>query len=315
MYRNRVHALPFARLLVLLTLALCLVTGQAMAQADPFAPMRGTATPGDKRAITLQASLTEGGGLMQDGLTWRVFTTVPDARGQLQLVASAEGGIQTLTLPVGDYFINCAFGRASTTRRVSVERTGGDDTLTFVLNAGGLVLNATLGDTLPADADKLRFAIYNDSGRQRELVIDDISPQTIVRLREGTYEIVSTYGDLNAETQARLKVRAGEITEATLKQHAAVVTLKLVAEAGGEALADTAWTVLGASGDVLTESGSVYPTMILAEGNYTVVARNKQDVYEKSFSVSPGQTQHVELLISEDAANVDDQDMSAETVD
>nr|WP_272210737.1 hypothetical protein [Marinicella sp. W31]MDC2876647.1 hypothetical protein [Marinicella sp. W31] len=70
---------------------------------------------------------------------------------------------------------------------------------------------------------------------------------------------MSLYGELNAESHARLKVKAGEITEATMKQHAAVVSLTLAATSGGEALADTSWTILGASGDVLTESRSAFP--------------------------------------------------------
>lgn len=293
---------------------LCLLMASALpaaaqsAEEDPFSFMRGTQEPGVKRTVSFEARLTKDGEAMRDGLTWRVFKSVPDANGRLELVASAEGGSKTIELAAGEYFVNCAFGRASTTRKVSVPRTGEDKVdVALVLEAGGLVLNATLGDDSRADPDLLRFTVYEDRGDKRELVIENLKPDTILRLRAGTYEIVSYYGDLNAEAQARLKVKAGEITEATLKQHAAVVTLTLAASKGGEALADTSWTVLGASGDVLTESRSAYPSMILAEGEYTAIARNKDIVYEKNFTVAPGQSTQVELLLDEDKADLPDE--------
>lgn len=268
--------------------------------------MRGTQEPGEKRPVKLQARLAEDGNVMRDGLFWRVFTTIPDTDGHLKLVASAEGGSKTIELSPGDYFINCAFGRASATRKVRItHETGTTEQISFVLNAGGLMLNARIGDGKPAKADDLRFAVYEDGDDRRELVADDIPPGSILRLPAGTYDVVSSYGSLNAETHARLKVKAGEITDAKLKIMAAEVTLKLASQSDGEALADTAWTLLGASGDVLTESSSAMPTMILAEGNYTAVARNQDSLYEKNFTVAAGVNQDVELLLSKDRATAD----------
>lgn len=286
-------------------LAFVQLTSATAQTTSPFAQMGGAKR--ESVSVFLQAALSEDGAPIEDGLVWRVFETVPDADGQLSLVASAEGGSQTMTLPAGTYFINCTFGYASTTRKVSLKNAGETEELSFDLNAGGLVLQATLGDDRPTDPDKLRFAIYSGEGENRNLVLDDIKPDTIVRLRAGTYDIVSTYGSLNAETQARLNVRAGKVIEATLKQKAAVVTLKLVSKSGNEAIADTAWTVLGASGDMLLESKIASPSMILAEGNYTAIARNQQDVYEKSFTVSPGPAQNVELILNLDKATMDDE--------
>ena len=65
--------------------------------------------------------------------------------------------------------------------------------------------------------------------------------------------------------------------------------------------------MLGASGDVLTESRSAFPSMILAEGEYTAIARNKDTVYEKNFTVAPGQSTQVELLLDEDKADLPDE--------
>lgn len=314
MYQHRMPRHPFLRPAAVALAGLVAaapVAGLAQSRpsvhsGDPFSMMRGTQEPGEKRPVKLQARLAEDGNVMRDGLFWRVFTTIPDTDGHLKLVASAEGGSKTIELSPGDYFINCAFGRASATRKVRItHETGTAEQISFVLNAGGLMLNARIGDGKQAKTDDLRFAVYEDDDDRRELVADDIQPGSILRLPAGTYDVVSSYGSLNAETHARLKVKAGEITDAKLKIMAAEVTLKLASQSDGEALADTAWTLLGASGDVLTESSSAMPTMILAEGNYTAVARNQDSLYEKNFSVAAGVDQDVELLLSKDRATAD----------
>lgn len=287
---------------------------RAMAQSDdPFAAM--DVDESAMQAVSLSATLVSGGAPMESGLTWRIFDPVPDRNGHLQLVASAQGGTQTIELKPGDYFINCTFGRASVTKRVTVNPTTAAEPQIFNLDAGGLVLNATLGDDRPADVSKLHFSVYAINGDNRSLVVNEVEPNTILRLRAGIYDIVSTYGQQNAEAQARLRVTAGEITEAKLTQKAAPVTLRLVAEKGSEAIADTAWTVIGASGDILYESSSAEPDIILAEGGYTAVARNKQNVFEKNFTVAPGPRINVELVLGEDAANMDGTGSDEESVD
>ncbi len=76
----------------------------------------------------------------------------------------------------------------------------------------------------------------------------------MIRLNAGAYHIVSTYGDANATVRADVTVEPGKITEATVKHAAAPVTFKLVQAAGGEALADTKWSILTTTGDVVKES-------------------------------------------------------------
>ena len=313
MYPHRTPRRPILQTAVLVLAGLIATAPASLAQStpsvhsdDPFSMMRGTQEPGEKRPVKLEARLAEGGNVMRDGLFWRVFTTIPDTDGHLKLVASAEGGSKTINLSPGDYFINCAFGRASATRKVRItHEAGAGEQISFVLNAGGLMLNGRLGDKKPADSTQLTFAVFEDRNERRDLVAENIAPGSILRLRAGTYDVVSTYGSLNAETHARLKVKAGEITDAKLKINAAEVSLRLVGSKGGEAMADTAWTVLGASGDVLTESSSAMPTMILAEGSYTAVARNQDKLFEKNFTVTSGESQNVELLLSDDQANTD----------
>ena len=44
---------------------------------------------------------------------------------------------------------------------------------------------------------------------------------------------------------------------------------------GGEAIADTSWSVLTDSGDIIRESVGAFASMVLAEGDYAIVAKNR----------------------------------------
>src|SRR5690606_3713704 len=111
------------------------------------------------------------------------------------------------------------------------------------ISAGGLTLSGTIGDT-PIPPAQLAFAVYvplqgNSEGR---LIVSSAKAGELIRLPEGTYHVVSTYGDSNAIQRSDVAIESGKVTDATLHHRAARVTLKLVAAAGGEAFAGTAFS-------------------------------------------------------------------------
>jgi hypothetical protein len=75
-----------------------------------------------------------------------------------------------------------------------------------------------------------------------------------------------------------------------------VLTLKLVNEKGGEALANTQWTVLTPGGDTIKESMGAFPRVVLAEGEYHLVARNEGRTFQRDFKVITGVDGEVEVL-------------------
>ncbi|WP_137128815.1 hypothetical protein [Rhizobium sp. FY34] len=279
-----------------------------MPKLNSFSPTVGSPVP-VARDVRLDAKLTADGQPMQTGLTWRVFSPQPGPDGKLPLVATSEGGGAQFQLVPGDYFVNVAFGRAGVTKKVTVPATGDVGKQALVLDAGGFVLNAVAGSDQRLPASKLRFSIYSAEVREdgeRGLVMANVKADTIVRLNAGTYHVVSEYGDINATVRADIQVEAGKLTEATIQHRAAQMTLKLVSQAGGEAIADTAWSVLTAGGDVVSESVSAFTTMVLAEGDYTAVARNKDKIYQRDFTVHSGRNADVEVLMrDQQSANVD----------
>jgi hypothetical protein len=257
--------------------------------------------------VVLEAKLTANDEPMEEGLTWRVFSPISGNDGKLPLLASSEGGAAAFQLMPGDYFVNVAFGRAGVTKKLTVPSEGEVEKQVLVLDAGGVVLDAVSGSDAPIPANQLSFSIYSSEVRddgERGLLMADVKPDTIVRLNAGTYHVVSEYGDINAVVRADIQLEAGKLIEATLQHRAAEITLKLVSQEGGEAIADTAWSVLTAAGDIVNESVSAFSTMVLAEGDYLAIARNKDRIYQRAFSVKTAENMDVEVLMKEQPAEM-----------
>lgn len=266
------------------------------AQPTPQGPL-ASASEGQ---ITLSAQLTEDGPPISRGLVWRIFSPDADAEGKLPLVASAQGGTGVFMLPPGRYLIHASFGRAGATKRISVGSEAKSESV--VLDAGGLKLDAVLSGGVRIPPARLRFSIYEaapDTSGERALIIPDVQPNAVVRLNSGTYHVVSTYGSVNAIIRSDIHVEAGKLTEATVEHKAAEVTLKLVRETGGEAIADTSWVVLTESGDQVHESVGAFASMVLAEGDYAIVAKNRERIYQREFTLEAGRNRDVEVLITE----------------
>ncbi|MBZ9770955.1 hypothetical protein [Mesorhizobium sp. CO1-1-8] len=253
-------------------------------------------------AITLSAQLTDKGSDITRGIVWRVFK--PEAvNGKLPMVASSHGGTAVFQLEPGSYLVHASYGRAGATKRITVGKDAKRESL--VLDAGGLKLDAVLSGGVRIPPKKLRFSIYEgtaEANGDRALIIPDVEPNSVVRLNAGIYHVVSTYGAVNAVIRSDIRVEAGKLTEATVEHHAAEITMKLVRETGGEAIADTSWSLLNESGDPIKETVGAFASMVLAEGDYTIIAKNRDRIYQKDFTVVAGQNQEIEVLATEAAA-------------
>lgn len=247
--------------------------------------------------VRLSARMVEKGEEITRGMTWRVFSPDAGEDGKLPLVASSQGGAAVFELLPGSYLVHAAFGRAGATTRITVGKDPKREEV--VLDAGGLKLNALLAGGQGIHSDKLRFRIYDqkrDASGNQPLVVQDVKANTVVRLNAGMYHVVSEYGSVNAEVASDIRVDAGKLTEALVEHKAAQVTLKLVRERGGEALAETSWSVLTDSGDPILETVGPYASVVLAEGQYTVVAKNRDNIFQNHIDVESGKDIEVEVL-------------------
>ena len=269
---------------------------RSFAPSDPKKPL-ASAKQGE---ITFAAQLVEGGADISRGLVWRIFGPAAGADGKLPLIASAQGGGGRFQLQPGSYLVHAAFGRAGATKRITVGREPKKENL--VLDAGGLKLDALLPNGARIPPEKLRFSIYEaeeDATGERSLIVPDVSPNSVIRLNAGTYHVVSTYGAVNAVIRSDIRVEAGKLTEAMVEHNAAEVTLKLVREAGGEAIADTAWSILTDSGDPVREAVGPFASMVLAAGEYTVIAKNRDRIYQRDIVVEAGRNEQIDVLTSD----------------
>ncbi|WP_439271248.1 hypothetical protein [Pseudochrobactrum sp. HB0163] len=262
--------------------------------ADPRAPQN--APLANEHELTLDAQLTAESSALQKGLVWRVFSPEPNEDGKLPLIATASGGSANFALPQGSYLVHVSFGRAGATKRINMRNANRHEKM--ILDAGGLKLSAKLPNGHEISDKFLRFSIYEneDEGSERSLIVPDIKPDTIVRLNSGTYHVVSKYGNANAIIRAEIVVTPGKLTEATVEHNAAEITLKLLRDRGGEALADTSWSVVNTNGDIVYESVSAYASLVLAAGDYIAVAKNKDRLYQHEFTVESGKNEDVDVF-------------------
>jgi hypothetical protein len=99
--------------------------------------------------------------------------------------------------------------------------------------------------------------------------------------------------------RADIQVEAGKLTEAVMRHTGAEVTLKLVSVEGGEALANTSWTVTTQDGLGVHRSVGAFPSIVLAAGNYTAVAQHQDRIYSRDFTVEAGLARDIEVRLSD----------------
>jgi hypothetical protein len=264
--------------------------------APATAPEAIAAATADPQPVTLSAQITDGGKTISDGLVWRIFGTKPDTTGQLELAAKSDSGIAEVSLVPGNYVVHVAYGRAQASDTLIVAE--GNNSKQIVLEAGGLRLNALVMGDVPIPINLLRFDIFTagQSEADRVLVAQNLGANDVVTLNAGTYHIVSYFGEVNAVVRADLRVEPGQLTDATLYHRAAQTSFKLVSEAGGEAIADVDWTVKTPDGATVFTNTGTFPSTVLEEGDYAVLAKRGETVFNRDFQVQPGQPKEIEVL-------------------
>ena len=263
--------------------------------SPPPAPA-ASAPSGGQVALYLAARFGPDMPIIPGGLIWRIYSDKPDAAGAFRAVKEEKMAAPTLVLPAGGYVVHATFGQASVHKHITLRA----ETVREILDlpAGGIRIEGRVGD-VKIPSGQITFDIFKGSqfeaGDKRPLTQGVMTGDVMV-VPEGTYTIVSNYGDGNAVVRSDIRVRPGQLTDVTVTHRAAVITLKLLASSGGEALANTAWSVLTPGGDVIKESIGAFPRVILAEGDYKAIARNEGKVFERDFKVITGVDSEIAVL-------------------
>lgn len=279
------------------------VSPAALRDPHPVIP----AVAAGKVALAVAARFWADGPYIPRSLHWRVFVAKPEATGPMVPAGESTDPFPVFALAPGDYIVHAAYGLAGATQTVTVRGEPRKETL--VIPGGGLRLQAKVGEAVILPI-RVKFDIHEGSFLQRSgtgvattgrrsdrtPVARSVLSGDLVLLPAGTYYVQSTYGEGNAVIQADVRIEAGRLTEATVHHRAAQITLKLVNTAGGEAIANTSWSVTTPGGDSIKESIGAFPNVVLAEGEYIAVARHDGKIYQSNFKVQTGRDREIEVL-------------------
>jgi hypothetical protein len=259
------------------------------------APPPGAAAP-SQAVLALTARFGKDQPPITGGLVWRVFSDRPDETGNFKLIREDRSATPNIVLPPGGYVVHVTLGLVSAVKPVTLKAETAKES--FVLPAGGLRIEGRVGTT-KIPQNQISFSIYKGSQfelGERASLVPNVAPGDVVLLPEGIYYIISNYGDANSVVRSDIRVQASKLTDVTISHRAAVITLKLVTDRGGEALANTAWSVITPGGDVIKESIGAFPRVVLSEGEYRAIAKNEGKVYERAFNVVNGVDGEVEVV-------------------
>ncbi len=264
----------------------------ASVSSTPVVPM----VPPGQVALMVNARFGRDPPNITAGLHWRIYADKPDANGVFRLLKEERAAAPIFVLPPGGYVVHVAFGLATAAKKVQLRSETVRET--FEIVAGGARFEGRVGDSrIPPG--QVTFDVYRGSqfeGEDRRPIVSNIAAADVVLLPEGNYHVVSNYGNSNATVRSDIRVQIGKLTDVVVNHRAAVITLKLVAQTGGEALANTQWSVLTPGGDVVKEAMGAFPKVVLAEGEYSVVAKNEDKTFNGKFKVEPGVDREIEVL-------------------
>jgi hypothetical protein len=306
-------------------LAFLIALGLATGAGAPAAAPTARELDGGLGTLRLSASLAGATTPLTGGLHWRLFSARAEPDGSRPLIVESNDAQPTLTAPPGDYVVHVSLGLASAARRLTLGAEVRSERLT--LNAGALRISGTLSGPSsgsPIDPSKLSIALYvpERNNPEAKLVYSKARAGDIIGLPEGSYHIVSTFLDTvgigsvavgkaaggasaptptNSIVAADIKVAAGKLIDVTLRHRCATVTIKLVNAPGGEALANSNFTVLTPGGDLIRDLIGAFPSLVLGEGEYVVIARHESKTYQETFEVQSGMDRDVEVVAQEGA--------------
>jgi hypothetical protein len=264
------------------------VPGLTMEDANPDTPV----------PIRLTAYLAGNEEQVRQGLSWRIFAGRAGDDGRYALIEEPVAAQPTVELKPGTYFLHVSWGMAHTTKRLEVV-PGQPAHEQIIIKAGAIRLSARQASGAPIAAEDVRFEIYSEETDQfgnRERLIANAPAGPAIRLNSGEYYVVSSYGDSNAIVESKIEVQPGKLSEVILIHDAVRVTFRLVERRGGEAIADTRWTVKGPDGKVIKQSAGAFPTHVLTAGSYRVEAQHGEQLFSREFELAGGGARQIEVL-------------------
>src|SRR4051794_16082676 len=191
---------------------------QPAIQTVPSGNLPPGAPTASQAVLSLTARYAKDGPAIANGLVWRVFADKPDETGTFKLIREERGATPNIVLPPGSYVVHVALGLVSAVRAVSLKAE--TDRVAFVLPAGGLRIEGRVGSS-KIPPNQISFALYKGSqfeggaAAERQSLVPNVAAGDVALLPEGTYYIISNYGDANSVVRSDIRVQAGKLTDVT----------------------------------------------------------------------------------------------------
>ena len=204
--------------------------------APPSSPPVAQVTPivpAGHVALAVAARYGRDAPAISGGLIWRVYAAKADTTGVFRLIKEDRGAAPTFILPPGSYVVHASLGLASAAKAIQLRA----DTVRemFDIPAGGVRLEGRVGD-VRIPPGQIAFDVFPgsqfDTSNRRPLA-QNVVTGDVVLLPEGTYYIVSNYGEANSVVRSDVRVQAAKLTDIVVTHRAAALTFKLVNETGG----------------------------------------------------------------------------------
>src|ERR1700734_1082662 len=173
------------------------LTQPSIAVPPPVADPPSPSTAG-QAVLALTARYGKDLPVINNGLVWRVFSDRPDETGVFKMIREERGAPPNIVLPPGSYVVHVTLGLVSAGGPVPLKAE--TDRESFVLPAGGLRIEGRVG-TSKIPQNQISFGIYKGSQfevGERAALVPSVAAGDVVLLPEGTYYIVSNYGDTNS---------------------------------------------------------------------------------------------------------------------
>ncbi len=245
-----------------------------------------------KTVLSLSCLFFENSPAIETGLHWRIFADQQDLHGNHALVYESTEARPFVTLDPGGYIVHVVYGLASETRHIilGTESVGEQ----IVLNAGALRFTGVIGDKPIATGD-LTFEVTTSSDESE--AVAQVKANELVRLKAGSYQVTSTYGQANARVISEIRVEPGKLTEASVLHKAGKVDLRLTGQSGAE-ITSAIWSILTPGGDIVVDTLDTLTDIVLAEGEYVAVARYEGQTFQQQFMVETGGATRVDLAMN-----------------
>ncbi len=255
--------------------------------------------------VRVGAIPTAGAETLQDNMFYRVFEQQADLQGNRSEVTTSGAPEPLFRLPAGDYLLVGRHGEAFAEQAFSVSA----DALTTVsldMNVGYLRVTSTMAEGMPPLDSGVFYRVNEgqaDLAGNRDTVTSSGSAESLFRLTEGAYQLVTRHGA--AFTTTDISVTAGRLAESMIVLGTAILRAQAVTEEGGAPLSGGVfWTVLASEEDLsggreqIVSDGLAQPQLIVKAGDYLLRVRHEGEEFDFPFSLSPGEIRDTTFVLT-----------------